>query len=215
MDGRQGPPAGLVIRPLCEADLAAAAAVSASAPDAWSEEALRAGLRCQQAGGAVRLFGAVLGGGAEGRAPQAPGTPDAGGCPTPPAGPDTDSFPAPPAGPNADSFPAPPAEPGSDPLAGFAAFQLAGGEASLDTLAVAPALRRRGVGRCLLRAALEALAAQGAGCCFLEVRLSNAPAIALYQSLGFAAVGRRPGFYRAPAEDALIMRCPLPCVAVQ
>lgn len=203
MAGRQGPPDGLVIRPLCEADLAAAAAVSASAPDAWSEEALRAGLRCQQAGGAVRLFGAVLGGGAEGRAPQAPGTPDAGGCPTPPAGPDTDSFPAPPAAPD------------SGLLAGLAAFQLAGGEASLDTLAVAPALRRRGVGRCLLRAALAALAAQGAGCCFLEVRLSNAPAIALYQSLGFAAVGRRPGFYRAPAEDALIMRCPLPCAAIQ
>lgn len=203
MDGRQGPPAGLVIRPLCEADLAAAAAVSASAPDAWSEEALRAGLRCQQAGGAVRLFGAVLGGGAEGRAPQAPGTPDAERCPAPPAGPDTDSFPAPHAAPD------------SGLLAGLAAFQLAGGEASLDTLAVAPALRRRGVGRCLLRAALESLAAQGAGCCFLEVRLSNAPAIALYQSLGFAAVGRRPGFYRAPAEDALIMRCPLPCAAIQ
>lgn len=215
MDGRQGPPDGLVIRPLCEADLAAAAAVSASAPDAWSEEALRAGLRCQQAGGAVRLFGAVLGGGAEGRAPQTPAGPDAGGCQAPPAAPNADSFPVPPAGPNADSFPVPPAEPGSDPLAGFAAFQLAGGEASLDTLAVAPALRRRGVGRCLLHAALEALTAQGAGCCFLEVRLSNAPAIALYQSLGFAAVGRRPGFYRAPAEDALVMRCPLPCVAVQ
>lgn len=185
MDGQQGPPAGLVIRPLCEADLAAAAAVSASAPDAWNEEALRAGLRCQQAGGAVRLFGAVLGGG-EGRAPQTP------------------------AGPDADSFPAPPAGPDSGLLAGFAAFQLAGGEASLDTLAVAPALRRQGVGRCLLRAALDALCAQGAGCCFLEVRLSNAPAIALYQGLGFAAVGRRPGFYRAPAEDALVMRCPLP-----
>lgn len=198
MDGRQGPPAGLVIRPLCKADLAAAAAVSASAPDAWSEEALRAGLRCQQAGGAVRLFGAVLGGGAEGCAPQTL------------AGPDADSFPAPPAGPNADSFPAQPAAPDSGLLAGFAAFQLAGDEASLDTLAVAPALRRQGVGRCLLHAALAALAAQGAGCCFLEVRLSNAPAIALYQSLGFAAVGRRPGFYRAPAEDALIMRCPLP-----
>ena len=198
MDGQQGPPAGLVIRPLCEADLAAAAAVSASAPDAWSEEALRAGLRCQRAGGAVRLFGAVLGGGAEGRAPQTPGGPDAGGCQAPPAGLDTDSFPA------------PPAAPGPGLLAGFAAFQLAGGEASLDTLAVAPALRRQGGGRCLLRAALAALAAQGAGCCFLEVRPSNAPAIALYQGLGFAAVGRRPGFYRAPAEDALVMRCPLP-----
>jgi outer membrane protein TolC len=44
--------------------------------------------------------------------------------------------------------------------------------------------------------------AQGAGCCFLEVRPSNAPAIALYQGLGFAAVGRRPGFYRSENKGA-------------
>lgn len=102
------------------------------------------------------------------------------------------------------------AAPDAGRLAGLAAFQTAGGEASLDTLTVSPAFRRQGVGRALLTHALRALAAEGAGCCFLEVREHNAPAISLYQSLGFAAVGRRRDFYRAPAEDALVLRCGLP-----
>ena len=40
---------------------------------------------------------------------------------------------------------------------------------------------------------------------FLEVRESNAGAIALYTSLGFNAVGKRPNFYRMPTEAAIIM----------
>ena len=40
----------------------------------------------------------------------------------------------------------------------------------------------------------------------LEVRVSNAPAIALYEKLGFSPLGVRPGFYEAPREDALIMQ---------
>ena len=40
----------------------------------------------------------------------------------------------------------------------------------------------------------------------LEVRVSNAPAIALYEGLGFAQVGRRPKYYHNPHEDALILR---------
>jgi ribosomal-protein-alanine N-acetyltransferase len=41
---------------------------------------------------------------------------------------------------------------------------------------------------------------------FLEVRASNAAAIALYEKHGFAAVGRRRGYYDAPVEDAAVMR---------
>jgi [ribosomal protein S18]-alanine N-acetyltransferase len=40
----------------------------------------------------------------------------------------------------------------------------------------------------------------------LEVRAGSAGAIALYERLGFVAVGRRPGYYRSPVEDAVLMR---------
>ena len=40
----------------------------------------------------------------------------------------------------------------------------------------------------------------------LEVRATNAPAITLYEKLGFETVGRRPNYYRHPKEDALILR---------
>ena len=45
----------------------------------------------------------------------------------------------------------------------------------------------------------------GIGDCTLEVRVSNAPAICLYESLGFRGEGVRPNFYEKPKEDALIM----------
>jgi ribosomal protein S18 acetylase RimI-like enzyme len=40
---------------------------------------------------------------------------------------------------------------------------------------------------------------------FLEVRESNAPAIAFYLKYGLAKSGRRPGYYRDPAEAAIVM----------
>ena len=43
----------------------------------------------------------------------------------------------------------------------------------------------------------------------LEVRASNLAAIALYEKMGFSILGRRPGFYEAPREDALMMRIDL------
>jgi ribosomal-protein-alanine N-acetyltransferase len=50
----------------------------------------------------------------------------------------------------------------------------------------------------------------GAEQMFLEVRISNVPAIGLYEASGFEAVGRRHAYYpatpRAAAEDALVMR---------
>ncbi|OUQ41015.1 ribosomal-protein-alanine N-acetyltransferase [Gemmiger sp. An120] len=89
--------------------------------------------------------------------------------------------------------------------AGLAVFQLAAGEASLNALTVDPAARRQGAGRALLTGALAALRAEGAQSCFLEVRAGNAAARALYESVGFAAAGVRRGFYRNPAEDAVVM----------
>lgn len=94
---------------------------------------------------------------------------------------------------------------GDGGVLGFAVFQLAAGEASLYALNVDPAARRKGVGAALLAGALEALKAEGAGQCFLEVRAANAPALALYRRLGFSSAGVRRGFYRDPPDDAVVM----------
>lgn len=79
------------------------------------------------------------------------------------------------------------------------------GEGYIANVAVLADFRRRGVARALMRAA-EALARR-ADYAFLtlEVRVSNQAAIDLYESEGYAAAGRRKGFYTAPTEDALIM----------
>ena len=91
------------------------------------------------------------------------------------------------------------------PVVGLAAWQLAAGEASLYTLTVSPTTRRTGAGSALLRESMEALRGEGAETAFLEVRASNAGAIALYEQAGFVADGRRPRFYQNPTEDAVLM----------
>jgi ribosomal protein S18 acetylase RimI-like enzyme len=76
--------------------------------------------------------------------------------------------------------------------------------AELEIIAVRPELRRRGIGAALLRELVEAARRGEAQTMRLEVRRSNAPAIALYCGQGFRESGRRPGYYSTPAEDALI-----------
>ena len=71
-------------------------------------------------------------------------------------------------------------------------------------------LRRRGIGRALLRRFLADAAALGADQCFLEVRVSNIAAIGLYSAEGFVPVARRAGYYPAARtgdarEDALVL----------
>lgn len=91
-------------------------------------------------------------------------------------------------------------------LAGYVGSQSVMGESDMMNLAVDPAFRRRGVGQSLVRALIGALGKHGNHSLSLEVRASNAPALALYQNLGFSQVGRRPNYYRNPKEDALILR---------
>ena len=79
-------------------------------------------------------------------------------------------------------------------------------EGQILNLAVDPAYRKKGYATAIL-SALEADAREhDAKALFLEVRASNLPAIRLYEKNGFSAVGRRPDFYRAPLEDALVMK---------
>ena len=73
-------------------------------------------------------------------------------------------------------------------------------------VAVHPAYRRQGIAEALVTRLVQVLKEKGNYCLTLEVRTSNAPAVALYDKLGFLEVGRRPNYYRNPKEDALILR---------
>jgi ribosomal protein S18 acetylase RimI-like enzyme len=78
------------------------------------------------------------------------------------------------------------------------------GEREILSLAVDPAHRRQGIGRALVDA--ELAAAPKGTTWFLEVRESNIAAINLYTAVGFTPAGRRPDYYHAPAEAAIVMR---------
>ena len=91
---------------------------------------------------------------------------------------------------------------------GFVLVRAAGGEAEILTLAVAPAHRRQGLARALVRLAAAHAAILGATSLFLEVGARNDAAQALYRGLGFQAVGRRKAYY--VDEDADILRLPIP-----
>ena len=73
----------------------------------------------------------------------------------------------------------------------------------LMNVAVDPARRRRGIGWALLAQMIERAGPEQQYT--LEVRMSNAPAIALYERLHFRAAGKRPRYYRDNGEDAMIM----------
>jgi [ribosomal protein S18]-alanine N-acetyltransferase len=94
-------------------------------------------------------------------------------------------------------------------VAGFAAATLlldgTENRCDLDTMAVDPRARRRGVGTALLQAILAWAAKRGARRIGLEVRASNAAALGLYRRMGFAEEGRRRGYYGDPVEDALVL----------
>ncbi len=91
-------------------------------------------------------------------------------------------------------------------VAGYIGSQTVMGETDMMNVAVHPDFRRRGVAQDLIVNLVEALKAQNSHCLTLEVRASNTPAIKLYEKLGFSQVGKRPGYYRKPKEDAFILR---------
>ena len=91
-------------------------------------------------------------------------------------------------------------------VAGYVGSQTVIDESDVMNVAVHPDFRRRGIAEKLMEQLVGSLKAMGSHCLTLEVRASNAPAIALYEKLGFQEVGRRKNYYRNPREDALILR---------
>ena len=78
--------------------------------------------------------------------------------------------------------------------------------ADMMNIAVHPDYRKQGIGYALIERLITALKEKNVISLCLEVRVSNESAIGLYSKMGFAVVGKRPGYYRNPREDAYIMR---------
>lgn len=87
---------------------------------------------------------------------------------------------------------------------GYAAVFCAADEGNLVSIGVRQEYREMGVASELLDICYEMAADRGVASINLEVRESNEPAIRLYEKEGFQVTGKRPRFYRDPAEDALL-----------
>ncbi len=98
---------------------------------------------------------------------------------------------------------------------GFVLARVAGAEAEILTLAVAPGARGKGLGRTLLQSAADHALHLGAIRMFLEVGTDNPAALALYAGLGFERVGQRKAYYNrgAGTGDAWVLSAPLPLPA--
>ncbi len=90
-------------------------------------------------------------------------------------------------------------------LLGYIGSQLIIDELEIFNVAVDESCRRQHLGQRLVEALVSEARSLGAERITLEVRAGNAPAIALYEKLGFVEVGRRKNYYRSPREDALLM----------
>lgn len=91
-------------------------------------------------------------------------------------------------------------------IAGYVGSQAVLDAADMMNLAVSPDYRQQGVGQALVNGLVAYLEQNNVIALLLEVRVSNMPAISLYEKLGFIQVGRRPKYYHNPREDALILR---------
>ncbi len=88
---------------------------------------------------------------------------------------------------------------------GYLVYWVVADEMHILNLAVHPQHRRRGLARRLLAEGMAQAREMGARVAWLEVRPSNAPALALYHSFGFQEAGRRARYYDDTQEDALLL----------
>lgn len=93
-------------------------------------------------------------------------------------------------------------------VCGFACGRRYAGEAELLKIAVSQEYQRQGVATQLMSHLLCYLAGHEVGRCFLELRATNLPALALYERFCFRQVGLRKNYYTSPSEDAIIMKRP-------
>jgi [ribosomal protein S18]-alanine N-acetyltransferase len=87
----------------------------------------------------------------------------------------------------------------------YSGMWLLGDDAHITTIATHPAWRQRHIGEWLLIQMAGVARSHGVGALTLEVRIHNRPALALYEKLGFVAVGLRRGYYQDTGEDARLL----------
>ena len=90
-------------------------------------------------------------------------------------------------------------------IVGYMGAWLLQGEAQITNIAVSPEYRRQGIGEKILSEFVTAIKQRNVTAMTLEVRPSNAAALALYAKFGFKDAGRRKGYYLDNGEDAIIM----------
>jgi ribosomal-protein-alanine acetyltransferase len=89
-------------------------------------------------------------------------------------------------------------------IVGLCGVQNISGDGEITNVSVAGDCRKEGVGYKMVKQLLERGHGLGIENYTLEVRGANAPAIRLYEKLGFKSEGVRPGFYEEPKDDAVI-----------
>lgn len=90
-------------------------------------------------------------------------------------------------------------------VCGYVGSQTVLDETDMMNIAVRPDCRRQGIAAALIEELVSRLKERGSHILRLEVRESNTPAIALYNSMGFTQLGIRKNYYRNPKENALIL----------
>lgn len=92
-----------------------------------------------------------------------------------------------------------------DTVVGYIIFWHIRDDVQVNNIAVHPDFRGKGIGEALMRHVIDKVRANGATFVTLEVRPSNAGAVALYRKLGFEILGTRKNYYTNPDEDAYLM----------
>ena len=90
-------------------------------------------------------------------------------------------------------------------IVGYAGAWLVYDEGQITNIAVLPSARGKGYGSKLTKQLIDECFSRGMHEIFLEVRISNLAALAMYRNLGFSVKGIRKEYYSEPTEDAYIM----------
>ena len=92
-----------------------------------------------------------------------------------------------------------------DEVLGYVGLMHVLDEGYISNVAVSPDCRRQGIGAALIAELTRRAGRLELAFLTLEARASNAPAIRLYEKMGFRQVGRRKRYYQRPEEDAVLM----------